>query len=52
MLEKVLSKELLFAVLATTLVYSVFTRFKFIALEPSKEQMENVEYHYDDSINL
>jgi hypothetical protein len=51
MIEKLITKELLYALLSTILVFSIFNRFNFVVIPPTKEEMTNVEYNYDDEFN-
>ena len=51
MLKYFITKEFLFAFICTIFIYSVFQRFNFHIVEPSKENMKNVNYHYDDDYN-
>jgi hypothetical protein len=51
MIEHILKKELLYAMLATLLVFSIFKRFNFLIITPSSEEMTNVSYHYDKDFN-
>ena len=52
MIEKLITKEFLYALLATILVFSIFNRFNFVVVPPSEEQMTNVEYHFDEEFNI
>ena len=52
MIQYILSKELLYAILVTLLMYSVFKRFNFMVVEPPEEQMKNVDYKYHKDFNI
>jgi len=47
MIKYLITKEFLYAMLATLLVFSIFNRFNFVIIEPTEEQMSNVQYNYE-----
>lgn len=51
MIQNIITKELLYALLATILVFSIFNRFNFVVIPPTEEEMTNVEYNYDYEFN-
>ena len=49
--KKIVSKEFFYALILTILFYGIVKKFNLVFIEPSKEEMNNVEYNFDDDIN-
>ena len=52
MIQKVLTKELLFATMGTLLILGIFKRYKFVTYQPPAEKMTNVSCHSGDDYNV
>ena len=51
MIELIVSKELLLAVLISILFFAVLKKRDLMVVSPPNEEMKNVDYHFDDDIN-
>ncbi len=47
---RMLSKELILSILTTYFIYYIFNRTPYIEIEPTREEMANVDYHYSDGV--